>query len=109
LLERHRGRHTTHAALISEILDRLSQAKGEPAGSPQATLQEPLRKSELRVLRYLPTNLSAAEIATELSVSVYTVKTHMRQLYAKFGVHERSAAIKRARALGLLAPGSRGP
>jgi LuxR family maltose regulon positive regulatory protein len=109
LLQRHRGRHTTHAALISEIIDRLSQAKGEVAGSPQATVQEPLRKSELRVLRYLPTNLSAAEIAGELNVSVYTVKTHMRQLYAKFGVHERSAAIKRARALGLLAPSSRGP
>jgi LuxR family maltose regulon positive regulatory protein len=109
LLQRHRGRHTTHAALISEILDRLSQAKGEPARSPQATLQEPLRKSELRVLRYLPTNLSAAEIASELNVSVYTVKTHMRHLYAKLGSHERSAAIKRARALGLLAPSSRVP
>jgi LuxR family transcriptional regulator, maltose regulon positive regulatory protein len=109
LLQLHRGRHTTHAALISEILDRLSRATGGQAGSPDATPQEPLRKSELRVLRYLPTNLSAAEIARELNVSVYTVKTHMRQLYAKFGVHERSAAIKRARALGLLAPSSRGP
>jgi LuxR family transcriptional regulator, maltose regulon positive regulatory protein len=109
LVQRHRGRHTTHAALIAAILDRLSQAKGERAGSPQATLQEPLRMSELRILRYLPTNLSAAEIASELNVSVYTVKTHMRHLYAKFGVHKRSAAIERARALGLLAPGSRGP
>jgi LuxR family maltose regulon positive regulatory protein len=107
LLQRHRGRHTAHAAIISEILDRLSQPKGERGDSAQATLQEPLRKSELRVLRYLPTNLSAAEIANELDVSVYTVKTHLRHLYAKFGVHERSAAIKRARALGLLAPSSR--
>jgi LuxR family transcriptional regulator, maltose regulon positive regulatory protein len=109
LLQRHRGRRTTHAALISEILDRLCQAKGERTGSPQGALQEPLRKSELRVLRYLPTNLSAAEIAGELNVSVHTVKTHMRHLYAKFAVHERSAAIKHARALGLLAPSSRGP
>jgi LuxR family maltose regulon positive regulatory protein len=65
--------------------------------------------SELRILRYLPTNLSAAEIASEIHVSVYTVKTHMRHLYAKFGVHKRSAAIERARAMGLLAPSSRGP
>jgi LuxR family transcriptional regulator, maltose regulon positive regulatory protein len=107
LLQRHRGRRTAHAALISEILDRLSQAKDERAGAPRATLQEPLRKSELRVLRYLPTNLSAAEIAAELHLSVYTVKTHMRQLYVKFGVHGRSAAVKRARHLGLLAPSSR--
>jgi len=37
-------------------------------------------KSELRVLRYLPTHLSAPEIAAELSVSTTTVKTHLRNL-----------------------------
>ena len=44
-----------------------------------------------------------------LHVSVHTVKTHMRHLYSKLGVQRRSEAIKRARALGLLAPSSRGP
>jgi LuxR family transcriptional regulator, maltose regulon positive regulatory protein len=68
---------------------------------------EPLSNSELRVLRYLPTYLSAPEIAVELSVSTSTVKTHMRNLYAKLGAHRRAEAIDHARALGLLAPGAR--
>jgi len=65
---------------------------------------DPLSKSEIRVLRYLPTNLSAAEIARELSVSVATVRTHVRHLFTKLGVHRRTDAVARARALGLLAP-----
>jgi LuxR family maltose regulon positive regulatory protein len=56
------------------------------------------------VLRYLPTNLSAAEIARELSVSVTTVRTHIRHLFLKLGVHRRTEAVAAARALGLLAP-----
>jgi LuxR family maltose regulon positive regulatory protein len=59
------------------------------------------------VLRYLPTNLSAPEIADELYVSLNTIRTHMRHLYAKLGVHTRANAVERARALGLLAPSSR--
>jgi LuxR family maltose regulon positive regulatory protein len=59
------------------------------------------------VLRYLPTHLSAPEIARELSVSTSTVKTHLRHLYAKLGVHRRTEAVEAARALGLLAPSAR--
>jgi LuxR family maltose regulon positive regulatory protein len=55
-------------------------------------------------LRYLPTNLSAREIARDLSVSVNTVRTHMRHLFAKLNVHRRTEAVTQARALGLLAP-----
>ena len=58
----------------------------------------------MRVLRYLPTNLSAPEIASELFVSANTVRTHMRHVYAKLGVHRRAEAVERARDLGLLAP-----
>ena len=65
---------------------------------------EPLSDSELRVLRYLPTHLSAPEIADQLSISRNTVKTHMRNLYAKLGTHRRADAVIRARDLGLLAP-----
>jgi LuxR family maltose regulon positive regulatory protein len=57
-----------------------------------------------QVLRYLPTNLTAGEIARELSVSPNTVKTHIRHLYAKFGGRRRAATVELARALGLLAP-----
>ena len=72
-----------------------------------ARLTEPLSQSEIRVLRYLPTKLSAPEIASELYLSVNTVKTHMRHLYDKLGAHRRHEAVEQARALGLLAPSPR--
>ena len=71
-------------------------------------LPDPLSESELRVLRYLPSNLSAPDIAGELFVSTSTVKTHMRHVYEKLGVHSRSEAVERARDLGLLAATTRG-
>ena len=81
---------------------------GAPEGSPRPAdsfrLVDPLSKTEIRVLRYLPTNLSAPEIARELSLSVHTVRTHVRHLFAKLGTHSRTEAVERARGLGLLAP-----
>ena len=107
LLEQHRRRRTSHAALISEILDLL--AGRTPARQRDAThvLSGPLTESETRVLRYLPTNLSAPEIAGELYLSLNTIRTHMRHLYSKLGVHTRAEAVDRARVFGLLAPSSR--
>jgi LuxR family maltose regulon positive regulatory protein len=58
----------------------------------------------VRVIRYLPTNLRAPEIASELFVSTNTIRTHLRDIYAKLGVHGRAEAVARARWLGLLAP-----
>jgi LuxR family maltose regulon positive regulatory protein len=110
LLERHLQRRTAHRALLTEILDLLagSEPKPLPGGRPPR-LPEPLSQSETRVLRYLPTNLSAPEIANEMYLSVNTVKTHLRHLYDKLGAHRRREAVERARALGLLAPSSRHP
>ena len=68
---------------------------------------EALTNGETRVLHYLPTNLSAREIADELYLSVNTVKTHQRHLYEKLGARSRTQAVEQARALGLLAPTSR--
>jgi LuxR family transcriptional regulator, maltose regulon positive regulatory protein len=77
-----------------------------PHGEPAPALDE-LSVAELRVLRYLPSNLKAPEIAAELQVSLHTVKTHLRHIYAKLDAHNRSRAVDRARELGLLAPSSR--
>jgi LuxR family maltose regulon positive regulatory protein len=121
LLERHARDCAKHAALISEVLNRLprdqpglaghggmasSRALAGPAGSA-LRLTEPLSLSEIRVLRYMPTNLSTPEIARELSLSVHTVRTHIRHLFAKLGAHGRTEAVARARGLGLLAPSGR--
>ena len=111
LLERHRRYRTGHLALISQILDLLPRpTKAAPPPASQAGwarsrgLDEQLTDGETRVLRYLPTHLTAPEIAAELFLSVNTVSTHTRHLYAKLGVHSRQKAVNRARVLGLLAP-----
>ncbi|HEV2252128.1 MAG TPA: LuxR C-terminal-related transcriptional regulator [Streptosporangiaceae bacterium] len=107
LLERHRRSGTAHSVLIAEIVNVLSGRKpGSRPDEPQG-LREPLSSAEARVLRYLPTKLSAPEIADQLYLSVNTVKTHMRHLYDKLGVHRRHEAVEQARALGLLAPSPR--
>jgi LuxR family maltose regulon positive regulatory protein len=77
-----------------------------PKGIVAVEMTAPLTDSETRVLRYLPTHLTAHEIASELFLSVNTVSTHTHHLYAKLGVHSRHEAVDRARALGLLAPAS---
>jgi LuxR family transcriptional regulator, maltose regulon positive regulatory protein len=107
LLGRHARGRTAHAALIAEILDLLASSSPAPPPAGQQPPLEPLSESEIRVLRYLPTNLSAPEIANELYVSANTVKTHIHHLYAKLGIHHRAEAVERARALGLLAPSAR--
>jgi LuxR family maltose regulon positive regulatory protein len=68
---------------------------------------EELSEAELRVVRYLPSNLKAPEIAAELFVSANTIRTHLRHIYAKLDVHNRSEAVDCARELRLLGPPGR--
>ena len=56
----------------------------------------------MEVLRYLPTMLTASEIAAELYVSVNTIKAHTRSIYAKLGASRRQDAVVRAYRCGLL-------
>ena len=81
--------------------------RSQPVAAESAALPEPLSESELRVLRFLPSNLSASEIAGQLYVSTSTVKTHMRHIYEKLDAHRRTEAVDRARELGLLGPSAR--
>jgi LuxR family maltose regulon positive regulatory protein len=105
LLERHPKHRTAHATLISTILDTLA-GRAAPQRGSDAPLRDQLSEAELRVVRYLPSNLTASEIASELVVSTNTVRTHMRHIYAKLDAHTRSEAVARARELGLVAPGA---
>jgi LuxR family transcriptional regulator, maltose regulon positive regulatory protein len=107
LLGHHARHRTSHASLITEIDSLLAaRSSARPLPEPRAPL-EPLSSTEVRVMRYLPTNLTGPEIARELSISRNTVKTHIRNVYAKLGAHTRAEAVTRARALGLLAPAPR--
>jgi len=107
LLERHPRHRTAHAALLANILDVLAGSPVRPRRGELPELQEALTESEIRVLRYLPSNLSAPEIAAEVFLSTSTVKTHMRHIYEKLGAHKRTEAVDRARELGLLGPSAR--
>ena len=107
LLERHPRHRTAHAALLADLLTVLGGSSLPSRGRDLATPSEPLSESELRVLRFLPSNLSAGEIAGQLYVSTSTVKTHMRHIYEKLDAHRRTEAVDRARELGLLGPSAR--
>ena len=107
LLERHPRHRTNHAALLANVLDVLGGSSLPARRVEDDELTEALTESEMRVLRYLPSNLSAPEIAADVFLSTSTVKTHMRHIYEKLGAHKRTDAVDRARELGLLGPSTR--
>jgi LuxR family maltose regulon positive regulatory protein len=72
-------------------------------------LIDPLSERELDVLRLLGTELDGPAIARELVVSLNTVRTHTKNIYAKLAVTSRRAAVRRAAELGLLRTDSRQP
>jgi len=102
LLEALPRHETAHAALLADILDLVHGSSLVTKDQSALPLTEELSPGELRILRYLPTNLSRSEIAGVLSLSRHTVGSHIRSIYAKLGVADRSAAVRRARELRLL-------
>jgi len=116
LFDRYAPDSGAQAALAAEVRSLLpaepgpgSRGRSSPRLADSPRLVDPLSQGEIRVLRYLPTNLSAPEIARELSVSVTTVRTHIHHLFVKLGAHRRTEAVALARDLGLLAPSSGRP
>ena len=93
---------TAHGALLTDIADLLQGRSVPSADGQRGPEVEELSPSELRVLRFLPTNLTRPDIARELYVSVNTVNTHVRNIYSKLDAHDRSSAVRRARELRLL-------
>ena len=85
-------------AAVNKTEDRTPASQG---------LIEPLSERELDVLRLLGTDLGGPEIARELVVSLNTVRTHTKNIYAKLGVNNRRAAVRRARELDLSRTGNR--
>lgn len=90
--------------IARDYVSKLLTAFGTgPSGSVvDQPLVEPLSERELEVLRLLDSELDGPDIARELVVSLNTVRTHTRNIYAKLGVNSRRAAVRRADELGLL-------
>jgi LuxR family maltose regulon positive regulatory protein len=105
LLDAVRRNTTAHGALLADIIDVLEGGQAPSTHGERDAQPEELSPSELRVLRLLPTNLTRPEIARELSLSVNTVNTHIRNIYTKLDARDRSSAVDRARHLRLLSIG----
>jgi LuxR family maltose regulon positive regulatory protein len=89
----------TAAGYVRRLLAATTGREDRPATS---RLIDPLSDRELDVLRLLGTDLDGPDIARELSVSVNTMRTHTKNIYAKLGVSNRRAAVSRAGELNLL-------
>jgi LuxR family transcriptional regulator, maltose regulon positive regulatory protein len=100
LLAEHLRKAVSHRWFASELLRRLEGGNGSVV--LPAELLEPLSAREGEVLRFLPTMMSNADIASELFVSVNTVKTHVKSIYRKLDATRRQDAVRRARQLHLL-------
>jgi LuxR family maltose regulon positive regulatory protein len=85
---------------VRHLLAAFGQAEGSTRVKQE--LVEPLSERELDVLRMLETDLNGPDIARELVVSLNTVRTHTKNIYAKLGVNNRRAAVRRAEELDLL-------
>ena len=95
--------HGIFPTYAGELLAHAVKDEGGSKASTSATdLVEPLTQRESEILHLLPTSLSTTEIATQLFVAPSTVRTHIKGIYGKLDVHERVAAVDRARELGLL-------
>jgi LuxR family transcriptional regulator, maltose regulon positive regulatory protein len=91
------GRFGRHASFVQDVLARWQ-------GTPEHTDHDGLRltPAELDVLRDLPSLLTARDIADSRSVSVNTIKSHIKAIYRKLEVESRREAVEEARRRGLL-------
>jgi LuxR family maltose regulon positive regulatory protein len=87
------------AGYVGRLLEALGRA---PSEVERPALLEPLSERELQVLRLLATDLTVPEIAEQLVISVSTVRSHVKSIYGKLGVHSRYEAVARATELKLL-------
>ena len=101
LLAAHLDAGTAHWPLVADLVAAMPPpAAADPPPSPDTG--ETLTERELTVLRYLQSMLSTVEIAGELSLSVNTVKTHVRNIYRKLSATRRREAVRRGRELRLI-------
>jgi LuxR family transcriptional regulator, maltose regulon positive regulatory protein len=69
---------------------------------PDSELVEPLSSRELEVLQLIAEGLTNQDVATRLYISLHTVKVHTRNIFTKLAVKNRTQAVARGKALGIL-------
>jgi LuxR family transcriptional regulator, maltose regulon positive regulatory protein len=100
LLARYCQRVPTSRSYLDELLQASTEAAGVTVPAPR--LIERLTDREHVVLRYLPSQMTYEEIASDLYISLNTVKTHAYGIFRKLGVSGRREAVRSARELHLL-------
>ena len=100
------ARHGTDTRYVRALLAATTGDRAPAPGRTDHGLVDPLSERELDVLRLLGSDLDGPGIARELSVSLNTMRTHTKNIYAKLGVSSRRAAVRQAQELNLL-PGQR--
>ena len=95
---------------VQRLLSAFQKKEVEPVNQsishePQTSLIEPLSDREMDVLHLLADGLSRQDMAEKLFVSPHTVKSHLRSIYGKLGIHNQVQAVNRARSLGILEAG----
>ena len=83
-------------------LDDEEQTKSPKSQTPDSVLIEPLSDREIEVLHLIAEGLTNPEIAARLILSPHTIKVHTRNINGKLGAHNRTEAVTKARALGVL-------
>ena len=99
-LLRAAAKQETRRSYVRRLLAAVSETG--PDSPVRQALIDPLSERELDVLRLLGTELDGPAIARELMVSLNTMRTHTKNIYAKLGVTNRRAALRRAAELDLL-------
>ncbi len=93
----------SYQRLLSPALRRdQPRAPADVPDQPATVLVEPLSEREREVLQHVSGMLTTAEVATEMYISVNTVKTHLRSIYRKLAATHRGEAVRRARQLELI-------
>jgi len=103
LLRRMKVENGKMEEYVRKLLAAFADKEFQPPSLSPQPLIEPLSERELEVLQLLAEGLTNPEIATKLFLSLNTVKVHTRNIYGKLDAHNRTQAVARARALGLLA------
>jgi LuxR family maltose regulon positive regulatory protein len=91
-----------YAGRLLKALEEEAEKKRRQGTTAQASMVDPLSERELKVLRLLTTHLSSSDIAQELTISVNTVRTHIKSIYSKLNAHSRNEAVQRAKELDIL-------
>ncbi len=93
-----------HPAYCMRLLDEFSKhiLRMDGISGESAELVEPLSQREIEVITYIARGCTNQEIARDLHLSLYTVKSHARNIFGKLGVKNRTEAVAKARLIGLL-------